>query len=147
MNKVRVVKLQRAAQLSNGWISQPNPGTSVSPGTGKSLKFLRSPTMRRVAAVILASLSLIGCYVANQKQFDSYATALVHPVMALSTAELALTPAGFVCDARSSYPKITCTRMRSSFLSGCIERINLTLDDARMSVTGVEPKHIVCTGM
>lgn len=103
--------------------------------------------MRRVAAVILACLSLIGCYVPNQKHFDSYATAIVNPGMTLSTAESALTSAGFVCDARSSSPQITCTRMRSGFLSGCIERINLTLDGARTSVAGVEPKHIVCAGM
>ena len=101
----------------------------------------------RIAVVVLIALQLSGCHSANQKQFESYAKQLVYPQMQLPSAESALVSAGFLCDTRSAYPEVTCTRHRTGFMSGCVERINLRLDGLRTSVTVVDPKLIVCTGL
>ena len=103
--------------------------------------------MARVIAVLLVALGLTGCYIPNQEHFDSYAMGLVRPRSALPAVETTLTSAGFSCDTRSSYPEVTCTRNRTAFMSGCIERINLVLDSARTSVTAVQPRPVLCTGL
>lgn len=103
--------------------------------------------MARVAVILLIALPMSGCYTANQKHFESYAKQLVQPQMQFPSAESALASAGFLCDTQSAYPEITCTRHRTGFMSGCIERINLRLDVVRTNVTVVDPKHIVCAGL
>ena len=80
--------------------------------------------------------------------FQSIVAKNVTPGMPLATATQHLHNAGFSCDDRAAAPDITCTRDRQSLLPyACIQRVNLTTDSSRTTVTTVTPMPIACAGL
>jgi hypothetical protein len=100
--------------------------------------------MARLVVALFGALWLIGCYAINQGRFNAYTARLIHIPMESFAAKSALASSGFMCDERSAYPEVTCTRNRTRFLSGCIERVNLTLNASRETVTAVDSRPIMC---
>ncbi len=68
--------------------------------------------------------------------------------MNLSTAVERLTKLGFSCDDKSAAPAVTCTRDGGSgFIYSCLDRVNLSTDDARTAVARIDVAPIACAGL
>jgi len=101
-----------------------------------------------LAAVVLF---LYGCPSMSPKANLRFLTDIaktVSPGMPLSTAIQHLANDGFTCDNQLDVPDVTCTRSRQSVLPyTCIQRVNLSTDANRETVTTVNPRPIACAGL
>jgi len=99
----------------------------------------------------LGSVSLAGCpgmSAKDNERFRAVVSRTVSPGMPFVSAIEKLVRAGFSCDDRTSAPLVTCTKDRQSWLPyACIERVNLTTDAERRTLTDVAPKPIACAGL
>jgi hypothetical protein len=99
----------------------------------------------------LSSLILAGCpgmSAKDNERFRALVSRTVSPGMPFVSATEGLVKAGFSCDDRTSAPLVTCTKDRQSWLPyACFERVNLTADADRRTVTDLAPKPIACAGL
>jgi hypothetical protein len=115
---------------------------------------LESPVRRRASTATLLGLGLIalsgcpGMSVKDNERFQKLVDRTVSPGMPFVTAIEKLVKAGFSCDDRVSDPLVTCTLDRQSLLPyACFERVDLTTDGERRTVTLVKPRPIGCAGL
>ena len=68
--------------------------------------------------------------------------------MSFVTSIERMTKLGFSCDDTSAAPAVTCTRYGGSgFIYSCLDRVNVTPDVARISVSRIEVEPIACAGL
>ena len=105
----------------------------------------------RGGLIAATALLLCGCPGMTPKdnaRFQAVVARKVAPGMPLATAREHLVQAGFFCDDTSDAPDITCIRSRQSLLPyACVQRVNLSTDSDRTTVTVVTPMPIACTGL
>lgn len=99
-----------------------------------------------ILALLLPTFGCGGMSADDNRVFRSEVAQNVAVNMSLSKATERLSSIGFLCDERTSAPQITCTRERNDLLESCVQRVNLSADAARQSVTAVTPKPIACLG-
>jgi hypothetical protein len=104
-----------------------------------------------LAVILLVSMTLTGCpgmSVKDNERFQALVARKVSPGMPFVAAIERLVKAGFTCDDRASAPLVTCSIDRQSLLPyACVERVNLTTDTERRTVTAVAPQPIGCVGL
>jgi hypothetical protein len=110
------------------------------------------PSKRRTSTLVALSLmTLTGCpgmSVKDNERFQALVARKVSPGMPFVAAIEKLVKAGFSCDDRTSAPLVTCSIDRQSLLPyACIERVDLTTDAERRTVTAVTPRPIGCAGL
>jgi len=114
-------------------------------------KFCIGPIVCAATLIGLSLLTLTGCpgmSVRDNEKFQALVARTVSPGMSFVTAIERLVKAGFSCDDRSAAPLVTCSIDRQSLLPyACIERVNLTTDSERRTVTLVNPRPIGCAGL
>jgi hypothetical protein len=111
--------------------------------------------IRRIAGAatlaIVGITLLTGCpgmSARDNEKFQARVARTVSPGMPFVTAIQKLVKAGFTCDDRSAAPLVLCTIDRQSLLPyACLERVALTTDSERRTVTVVEPRPIICAGL
>lgn len=106
----------------------------------------------RIATLTGLSLILLtgcpGMSVRDNERFQALVSREVSPGMPFVSAIEKLVKAGFSCDDRTSAPLVTGTLDRQSLLPyACLERVNLTTDAERRTVTAVAPQPIGCVGL
>jgi hypothetical protein len=107
---------------------------------------------RSVLIVGLVSvLGLTGCpgqSLRDNERFQALVARKVSPGMSFVAAIQTLAKAGFTCDDRISAKLVTCTLDRQSLLPyACLERVDLTTDSERHTITLVNPRPIACAGL
>jgi len=84
----------------------------------------------------------------DNERFQALVARKVSPGMPFVAAIEKLVKAGFSCDDRVSAPFVTCTLNRQSLLPyACLERVDITTDSERRTVTLVNPRPIGCAGL
>lgn len=116
-------------------------------GCHKSWRFTAlATTLIGLSSVILAACP--GMSAKDNERFRAVVSRTVYPGMPFVSAIEKLVKAGFTCDDRTSAPLVTCSKDRQSLLPyACFERVKLTTDAERRTVTGVAPQPIGCAGL
>jgi hypothetical protein len=116
-------------------------------GCYKSRRFTAlAATLIGLSSVIIAGCP--GMSAKDNERFRAVVSRTVSPGMPFVSAIEKLAKAGFSCDDRTSAPLVTCTKDRQSLLPyACFERVNLTTDADRRTVTDVAPQPIGCAGL
>ena len=102
------------------------------------------------AVAIVAAVSVSGCSAPSQVDLQREVIGLVKVGDDLSSAEARLRTAGFKCGPSyyANFGGHICNRNVSGpILSGCIERVEVAFDRARLRVSGIFVLRPACTGM
>jgi hypothetical protein len=104
--------------------------------------------MRSPLAAVLLAVAIAGCQSNNPESLQREIVRLkVFAGMPRDLAVKHLQRGGFSCD-RDGPGGLTCTRIRSYYMvSTCVQRVNLALDPAGRTVTGVQMRDPACAGL
>ena len=111
----------------------------------KAGRSTRLPAIACLLPIFLAACA--GMAPEDNRQLQREVIGQLGEGMSFVTAIERLTKLGFSCDDKSAAPAVTCTRAGGSgFIYSCLDRVNVSTNDARTAVTRIEVAPIVCAG-